>query len=126
STMRKSPDFYSLAVSFKRIKNIIQKAGLSLDEPFSFDAEKFEVDEEKSLHAKIESLLPEIRRAQKHRAYHRDFELMAALRPEVDLFFDRVLVMAEDSSVRANRLGFLGSLLMIFRNTADISEVVVS
>jgi glycyl-tRNA synthetase beta chain len=47
------------------------------------------------------------------------------LRPEVDLFFEKVLVMAEDQSVRANRLGFLGSLLMIFKNTADISEVVV-
>jgi glycyl-tRNA synthetase beta chain len=124
STVRKSPDFDSLALSFKRIKNIIQKAGLSLDGPFSFDPRKFEADEEKSLHLKIESLLPGIRRAQKRHAYDRAFELMASLRPEVDLFFEKVLVMAEDPSVRANRLGFLGSLLMIFKNTADISEVV--
>jgi glycyl-tRNA synthetase beta chain len=124
SAVRKSPDFDSLALSFKRIKNIIQKAGLSLDGPFSFDPRKFEADEEKSLHLKIESLLPGIRRAQKRHAYDRAFELMASLRPEVDLFFDKVLVMAEDPSVRANRLGFLGSLLMIFKNTADISEVV--
>jgi glycyl-tRNA synthetase beta chain len=123
--VRKSPDFDSLALSFKRIKNIIQKAGLSVDGPFNFDPGKFEAAEEKSLHLKIESLLPGIRRAQKRRAYDRAFELMASLRPEVDLFFEKVLVMADDPSVKANRLGFLGSLLMIFKNTADISEVVV-
>lgn len=126
SAMRSSPDFYSLAVSFKRIKNIILKAGIDIGGPFSVDPERFQLDEERELHAKIQSLLPEISRARKHRAYQRIFELMAALRPQVDCFFDKVLVMADDAALQANRLGLLGTLLAIFRNTADISEIVVS
>ena len=126
SAMRSSPDFYSLAVSFKRIKNIILKAGIDIGGPFSVDPDKFQLDEERELHAKIQSLSPVISRARKHRAYRRIFELMAALRPQVDCFFDKVLVMAEDTALQANRLGLLGTLLAIFRNTADISEIVVS
>jgi glycyl-tRNA synthetase beta chain len=126
SAIRSSPDFYSLAVSFKRIKNIILKAGLDIHGPFSVNAETFQVDEERVLHAKIQSTLPAITRARKQRAYQRTFELMASLRPQVDLFFDKVLVMAENPAVQANRLGLLGTLLVIFRNTADISEIVVN
>jgi glycyl-tRNA synthetase beta chain len=126
SAMRSSPDFYSLAVSFKRIKNIILKAGIDIGGPFSVDPDKFQLDEERELHAKIQSLSPVVNRARKHRAYRRIFELMAALRPQVDCFFDKVLVMAEDTALQANRLGLLGTLLAIFRNTADISEIVVS
>ena len=51
---------------------------------------------------------------------------MASLRPEVDLFFDKVLVMTDDPAVQANRLGLLGTLLVVFRNVIDISEIVVS
>jgi glycyl-tRNA synthetase beta chain len=126
AAMRDSPDFYSLAVSFKRIKNIILKAGLDIRGPFSVDVAGFQMDEERALHAKIQTTLPVITRARRKRAYHRTFELMASLRPQVDLFFDKVLVMAEDPAVQANRLGLLGTLLVIFRNMADISEIVVS
>jgi len=126
SAMRSSPDFNSLAVSFKRIKNIIFKAGLDIRGPFSVDPEKFQMDEEWALHAKIRSSFPAITRSRKKRDYQRTFELMASFRPQVDLFFDRVLVMAEEPVLQANRLGLLGTLLVIFRNIADISEIVVS
>jgi glycyl-tRNA synthetase beta chain len=126
SAMRKSLDFYSLAVSFKRIKNILVKAGVNLDGPFSVDPQKFQVEEEGSLHARIQGVLPQVNRATKRRAYREAFELMAGLRPDLDLFFEKVLVMAEDPSVRGNRLGLLGTLLVMFKNTADISEIVVN
>jgi glycyl-tRNA synthetase beta chain len=49
---------------------------------------------------------------------------MASLRPSIDLFFDKVLVMAEDPMVRNNRLNLLRSLLQTFLNIADVSEIV--
>jgi len=42
----------------------------------------------------------------------------------VDLFFDKVMVMAEDPAVRGNRLALIGEVLRGFSSTADFSELV--
>jgi glycyl-tRNA synthetase beta chain len=46
------------------------------------------------------------------------------LRPKVDLFFDKVLVNADDPSIRRNRLALLHNLLQEFSDVADFSEIV--
>ena len=51
---------------------------------------------------------------------------MADLRAPVDEFFDKIMVMHEDASVRMRRLVLLKHLFETFRQVADISEVVVS
>jgi glycyl-tRNA synthetase beta chain len=51
---------------------------------------------------------------------------MASMRPAIDLFFDKVLVMAENPEVQRNRLSLLGSLLAVFYRVADVSEVVLN
>ena len=51
-------------------------------------------------------------------------ESTASLRPQVDRFFDDVLVMAKDEAVRENRLAFLAQLLRKFSTIADFSEIV--
>jgi glycyl-tRNA synthetase beta chain len=50
---------------------------------------------------------------------------MAALRPQVDAFFDAVLVMDPDLSVRHHRLSMLARIRDTFRTFADFSQVVV-
>ena len=42
----------------------------------------------------------------------------------VDKFFDKVMVIAEDERVRANRLALLQTLLKEFSTIADFSEIV--
>jgi glycyl-tRNA synthetase beta chain len=124
--MRGSDDFRSLATSFKRIKNIIVKAGLTADSEFSIRPELLQEVEEKGLHAAIVKIAPRIFRMRKKNEFKTIFELMASLRPEVDLFFDKVLVMAEDPEIQKNRLSLLGYLWKLFLGVADISEMVVS
>ena len=51
---------------------------------------------------------------------------MATLRPAVDRFFDKVLVMAEDRGLRQNRLRLLGKLDELFSKIAHLSEVASS
>ena len=126
AAMRSSQDFYSLSVSFKRIKNILVKAGLDNNNTLPVDPELFQAEEERNLFRKIESIEPAIRRSRKTHEYQAAFELLASLRPQVDRFFDQVLVMADDKALQKNRLGLLGNLLMIFTDLADISEIVVS
>ncbi len=50
---------------------------------------------------------------------------LAALQEPVDQFFDQVMVMAEDESVRNNRLRLLNQLRQLFLQVADISQLVV-
>jgi glycyl-tRNA synthetase beta chain len=49
---------------------------------------------------------------------------IAKLRPAVDLFFDKVMVMVDDPAVRANRLALLQTLVNEFSTIADFSEIV--
>ena len=49
---------------------------------------------------------------------------ISKLRPAVDLFFDKVMVMVDDERVRANRLALLQKLLDNFSTIADFSEIV--
>jgi len=50
-------------------------------------------------------------------------ETIATLRPAVDRFFDKVLVMAEDRTVRQNRLRLLGKLDELFSSLAHFAEI---
>ena len=55
--------------------------------------------------------------------YEGPLKLLAAMRPHVDRFFDKVLVMAEDPMVRQNRLRLLGKLDALFTSVADLSQI---
>ena len=44
----------------------------------------------------------------------------------VDSFFDKVLVMSDDEQLQRNRLAILESLLKVFLEVADVSEIVAA
>ena len=53
------------------------------------------------------------------------FRAMATIRPQVDRFFDRVLVMTEDARLRKNRSLLLLRLYEdVFTSLADLAEIV--
>ena len=58
--------------------------------------------------------------------YQPALEMIASLRPKVDLFFDKVLVNAPDAKIRQNRLTLLHTLLAEFSTIADFSEIVTN
>jgi glycyl-tRNA synthetase beta chain len=109
--IRPTPDFEPIAASFKRIKNILQQAKFS--GPGELRADLLEPGPELELYT-------EIRRTDGQPIESR----IAALRPKVDLFFDKVLVNAPDEAVRRNRLTLLHNLLTEFSEIADFSEIV--
>jgi glycyl-tRNA synthetase beta chain len=114
--LRPTPDFEPLAASFKRIRNILEQAGL---EQAKF-AGGGEIDE---------SLLEAGPEQDLYQEYHgiagQPIEsVISRLRPKVDLFFDKVLVNAPDARVRQNRLTLLQTLLAEFSTIADFSEIV--
>jgi glycyl-tRNA synthetase beta chain len=107
--MRPTPDFEPIAASFKRIKNILGDFKPTEDVQPSLVEPGPELD----LHT-------EIRRTDGQPLESR----IAALRPKVDLFFDKVLVNAPDERIKRNRLTLLHNLLSEFSEIADFSEIV--
>lgn len=119
--VRQTENFEPLAASFKRIRNILRQAG----EPAgAVDVNLLEHAAEKSLHAEVEQLQPQVEACFASRDSIRALQLIATLRPAVDKFFDDVLVNAPDAGVRANRLSLLGRILNAFSSVADFSEIV--
>jgi glycyl-tRNA synthetase beta chain len=122
--MRESADFQSLATSFKRIKNILLKAEVDPRAECRIDSALFTTPEESLLHNQVVSTGRRISKALRAGRHETALEMMASLRPAVDSFFDRVLVMDENPSLRRNRLALLAFLLQTFLEVADVSEMV--
>ena len=111
----------SLAAANKRIGNILKKAEQAI--PDVVDSTLFVDDAEKALSAKIEAMAGVVAPLFADRNYEAALKELAALRPEVDTFFDEVMVMAEDAAVRANRLALLKRLSGLFLEVADLGQL---
>ena len=125
SKVRLSPDFESIAIAFKRIKNILRQARESKKAvAASLDTAALKEDAEKKLAAEISRIVATVENFRKSRNYESALLEIAKLRPAVDTFFDKVMVMVEDERLRANRLALLHKLLNEFSTVADFSEIV--
>ena len=120
--IRKSKNFEPLTVSFKRIRKIVEKAGPQA-EGVSVQADLFEGEAEKALFSAMRKAAPKVEEQKRAGHYKEALEVIAALRPEVDRFFEQVMVMAENEAVRKNRLALLSELLREFSTIADFSEL---
>ncbi|HVH73222.1 MAG TPA: glycine--tRNA ligase subunit beta, partial [Candidatus Dormibacteraeota bacterium] len=121
--IRKSRNFEPLAVSFKRIRKILEKAGVAPDECGRVDPGLFEGAAERELHAAAHAAASKVESLKRGGKYQEALEAIAGLRPTVDKFFDGVMVMAEKEAVRKNRLALLAELLGEFSTIADFSEI---
>ena len=74
----------------------------------------------------VQVLPPKVAAFREQRDYRSALSVIASLRPQVDQFFDKVLVNAPDAKVRRNRLTLLANLLTEFSSIADFSEIVTS
>jgi glycyl-tRNA synthetase beta chain len=118
--VRPTEHFEPLAASFKRIKNILTQAEFGGGGPVA--EELLEAGPERTLYDafhRVRSGIGEL-------GHREALESIASLRPDVDRFFDKVLVNAPDERVRQNRLALLASLLTEFSAIADFSEIVTS
>jgi glycyl-tRNA synthetase beta chain len=122
--IRNMKNFAPLAASFKRIKNILEKsAGGSESAHATVNAELLWEPAEKELYAAAQRIGEASRAKKKNKKYREALEAVSELRPAIDEFFDKVLVMVEDKNVRANRIALLANLLKEFSTVADFSEL---
>ncbi len=122
-SIRKSRNFEPLAVSFKRIRKILEKAdGLAVERQ-GIKTDLFEHPAERDLYSAVREAAAKVHGKKRAGHYREALEVIAGLRPAVDRFFEDVLVMAENEAVRKNRLGLLAELLQEFSTIADFSEI---
>jgi glycyl-tRNA synthetase beta chain len=121
--IRKSRNFEPLAVSFKRVRNILEKSAAGDGASRTVDAALFENDAEHQLFKAMREASPKVEAEKRGGKYREALERIAALRPHVDRFFADVMVMAEKEDVRRNRLALLGELLREFSTIADFAEI---
>lgn len=109
----------ALAAANKRVGNILAKYEGEL--PDQLNAELFSESQESALADVITKLSDELEPVFAERNYQQALSQLATLRPEVDAFFDNVMVMADNEAVKQNRLLLLSQLRALFLRIADIS-----
>ena len=123
--VRPSADFEPISTSFKRMKNILRQAAenkSTIAEPF--DSAALSQTEEKKLAGLIPQVATNVNALRAAGHYEQALVEISQLRPAIDAFFDKVMVMVEDESLRAQRLGLLQTLVREFSSIADFSEIV--
>ncbi len=110
------PEAESLSAANKRVKNILAKA--DIDVPNTIDAGLLQEAEEQALAKTIADAEAKLAGMTN---YQDKLQHLASLRDDVDAFFDKVMVNADDEAVKANRLAMLKKLQDLFGSVADIS-----
>jgi glycyl-tRNA synthetase beta chain len=120
---RTSADFAAISAAFKRIKNILRQAeekgfalGSAKDVKLSAEAQQ--------LKDAAAALAPVVAKLRQERSYGEALARIATLRPVVDAFFDKVMVLDPDETVRSAHLGLIDEVLRGFSGIADFSEIV--
>jgi glycyl-tRNA synthetase beta chain len=123
--VRTSQDFESISVAFKRIKNILRQAReTGKQSAGEIDSSLLKEEAEKRLAGLIPGTAKQVETLRAEHNYQAALVEISKLRPGVDEFFDKVMVMVEEEGVRANRLALLAKLLKEFSTIADFSEIV--
>jgi glycyl-tRNA synthetase beta chain len=121
---RGSEDFLAVCAAFKRMKNILAQANFVLDTGIVNVAD--EGTPERNLHRKYAELQATVGDLRQRHAYREALEAIATIRPEVDAFFEQVMVMDPDPDVRYQRLFLLAVIVGSFSSIADFSEIVTA
>lgn len=122
--VRRDPAFDSLAAAFKRASNILKQAksedGAAPERALLRDQADFD----------LYDALVAAEGSANDRIVRGDFEgglkTLVSVKPHLDAFFEKVMVMVEDEALKRQRLALLSKLVRAFRRVADLSELQAS
>ena len=120
SDLKKQPYFEPLAIAFRRVVSILKEGFEGEVDPGLLN----EPAEKKLFEAYLEVRDPVLRHIQ-NKEFDQALEKIAEIKPAVDGFFDEVMVMVEDVSLRNNRLYLLHQISGLFSGLADFSRIIL-
>jgi glycyl-tRNA synthetase beta chain len=123
AAVRGSEDFTAVSAACKRIKNILRQAEEKGYQPIQPKLAELAL-EAIDLWGRSKELAPQIAKLREQRDYREALGQIATLRPTVDTFFDKVMVLDPDEKVRSSNLGLIEQVFKNFSTIADFSEMV--
>jgi glycyl-tRNA synthetase beta chain len=117
----KLPEAEALAAANKRIRNILRK--VEGEVPDAIDPALFVEPAERELGEAVDSAVADTDPLLDGRDYVAVLGRLARLRPQVDAFFDGVMVNVDDASIRNNRLALLKRLSERLGSVAAIEHL---
>jgi glycyl-tRNA synthetase beta chain len=119
--LKRAADFEPVAVAFKRVVNIIKQAGH--DAVDTVNPSLFDHPSEAALHQAYGRVSQVVSQRLRKGEFDQALHAIAGLRNPVDDFFDGVMVMTDDLSLRRNRLALLAEIAALFDGVADFSKI---
>ncbi|MBN2808118.1 MAG: glycine--tRNA ligase subunit beta [Deltaproteobacteria bacterium] len=116
---RHREDFADLLTAFKRIMNITRKE----TELYTLIPENLQSGAERDLYQNWQEVGRRLHQDLENRNYDQAFSTIAQLKGSVDNFFDEVMVMVEEQTIRENRLALLQGIAADFKKIADFSKL---
>ncbi|MDP2829252.1 MAG: glycine--tRNA ligase subunit beta [Sulfuricellaceae bacterium] len=117
---RRLPESASLAAANKRIQNILKKSNAPSGHA---DPALLQEQAERNLFELLQRMTPQVESQIAREDYAGALAVLSEARETVDAFFDNVMVMADDVSIRNNRLALLHNLGGLMNQVADISKL---
>lgn len=122
ATAKDEASFPAMAQTFKRIANILRKQDTP---PAPLNPALLAEDAEKTLAAAIQNTTPALETSWISADYLGYLTTLADLQPVIDTFFESVMVMAEDTALRQNRLALLAAIQAYVDRFADFSALQI-
>ncbi|WP_041958045.1 glycine--tRNA ligase subunit beta [Sulfurospirillum arsenophilum] len=110
--------FKEMFSTFKRVANIIKNMDVKAE--IAVDEKLFDNNYEKELYNAFKAIT-----SKTYNSFEENLDALFALKPQIDAFFDNVMVNTEDLSVRANRQNLIASVYNAFKSIADIKEISI-
>ena len=114
------PEASSLTAANKRVSNILRRAS---DIPAQIQPDLLVEPAEQKLAGLLDKLAPEAAEQLAAGNFAANLTTLAGLRDAVDGFFDQVMIMSDDESLKQNRLTLLARLQTMMNQVADISRL---
>ncbi len=119
-SLRQTEGFIKLALTFKRIKNIIRN-----EKVIELDEKLLTEEAEKKLYKLYKDNYNEFNKNFNEKNYEKCALILAGFKDTVDNFFDRVLVMDENEKLKNNRVALLSTIDKLFMQLIDFEKIVV-
>jgi glycyl-tRNA synthetase beta chain len=117
---RNSERLSMAAAAYNRVANLARRAqaGVNVQE------ELFREEGERKLFSRFQAAVAELEAALAGEDLEEALAVLAELKSPLDIFFDEVLVMAEEEALRLNRLSLLQEIQGAYLGFADFSKII--
>jgi glycyl-tRNA synthetase beta chain len=118
---RQKGDFAPIAEAFKRINNIVSQAKKQNTAiPEIVNEQLFTDEAEKSLYSASQKAKAESQEYISKGEYDKVFDKVLEIKPVIDNFFEKVMVMDKDENIKKNRMALLNFIRAIFVSFVDL------